>query len=107
MNNFLYNKHVSRDESVVVSRYLVGGQGLRAGDCVDGVEVSVCNCCVFCLEEGSRCLENLNHVVFSCPAYDAPRARMVELGVLEKRTLTFHLHREIWRFVQLDAIRRC
>ena len=61
---------------------------------------------MFCLEEGRLVLENLRHVVFDCPSYARARDRLVELGILEKCSLLFCLHRNHRSFSELKAIRR-
>ena len=104
INSFLHKRKFRVGMSIVASRLLVGGQGLRAGDCKEDVGVTVNNCCVYCLEEGHTVLESLVHVVFLCPSYDRVRQRIVELGVLERGLSVFSFHRNVWRFKELMAI---
>jgi len=106
LNVWVHNPCVGVVEARLVSRLLAGGQGLRAGDCCEGVDVTVANCCVFCLESGDKALENLRHVVFDCPSYQASRDRSVIQVALEKGPLVLLLHRDLWTCAELNAIRR-
>ena len=71
LNTFLYDKRVPAAEAALVSRVLVGGQGLRGGDCHRDETVSVDNCCVFCLDNGQKKVESVWHVLFECEGYAA------------------------------------
>ena len=106
-NPFLYNKKVPAEEARVVSRLLVGGQGLRGGDSWPYEPVTADNCCVFCLVRGSRAVESLVHVVFDCQTYAAARQRHGFAGLLEAGGAgIFTLHRDRWSWGQLRSIRR-
>ena len=52
-----------------------------------------------------RVAESLAHIVFDRPPYRHVRTRLRVLGVLEKGTDIFCLHRDKWKFQELHAIR--
>ena len=91
-----------------LDRLLAGGQDLRAGDPRCALIATQHNCCVFCLQRGSRTAETLAHVTFCCPAYAQLRAPSSVVGraLRNADTRVFALHRGEWSFPQLRQLRQ-
>jgi hypothetical protein len=106
INKSLYNKNVPARMATQVSRWLVGGQGLRGGDCAPTTCATPSNCCLPCLCEGTRVAESLHHVLLICPLHQERRATASALGILDGgcRGLAYH-HRDRWTWQQLRQIR--
>ena len=106
VNNFLHDRRVDASKAKAISRLLVGGQGLRGGDVCKDTPVTVHNCCVWCLREGSKVVESLEHVVFECPAYIGLRSspRMQALLATGREEI-FILHRGQWGWKQMRVLR--
>ena len=106
VNHFVHDRRVGSAASRALSRFMVGGQGLRAGDVGDCTAVDVCNCCVWCLKAGRKCVENLRHVVFECMEYASARSgpcirRLLEEGGDD----LFLLHSGRWNRREIRCIR--
>ena len=107
INRLLHDKTVPASEARIVARSLCGGQCFRAGDPRDMPAPTKLNCCIFCLSQGVRVAETLEHVVMSCGGYDEPRACLhLRLGrSLSMGELTAY-SRDVWSFSELKSIRR-
>ena len=107
INRLLHDKAVPAYEARIVARALCGGQGFRAGDPRDTPSPSELNCCIFCLSQGVRVAETLEHVVLSCGGYDELRSSLhLRLGRSPSLfELTAH-SRDVWSFSELKSVRR-
>ena len=105
MNPFVHGNRCDAGISRAVSRLLIGGQFLWGGDGSKAHAVTVFNCCVWCLQNGIKRIENVQHVVFDCPEYDGARAsNMVRELLLRGGNDVFILHRNRWSWRELRAL---
>ena len=64
------------------------------------------NCCIACLERGVYAVETLFHVTFVCLAYaDLHQARVIKDITSRFDPKAFCLHRDMWTWRQLKALR--
>ena len=107
VNNFIHDKRLNASQAREISWLLVGGQGLRGRDTSRATEVTVNNCCVWCLQRGARWVESLWHVVCECPEYDVLRqASGVRRVLSTSATDIFVIHRGRWKWRELRTIRQ-
>ena len=103
---FLHNSVVDPVMARAVARLLVGGQGLRGGDCGELEEVTLDNCCLPCLFRGVKAVESLVHVTFTCPEYSRARGGDNMPSLLAQGDDVFLLHRKRWGWRNLKSLRR-
>ena len=70
-----------------------------------GVEVTPCNCCVWCLLSGVKAVESLWHVVFECPEYEPARVNPEIRSMLLSGSSVFEFHRGRWSWCELRSAR--
>jgi hypothetical protein len=85
-----------------VSRWLAGGQGIRARDAEPMTAETIGNCCFPCLESVTRVAETVWHVLFECPNTAPARHIALEASITAHCEDEFFLHRS---WPQLRAIR--
>lgn len=106
VNSFLFNNDLQPAWSKGVSRLIVAGQDLRGGDPRCTPEPTPFNCCVACLESGVKVAETLHHVTFMCPHYADLRSNSAICDILASLDVrAFCLHRDVWSWRQLKALR--
>ena len=72
-----------------------------------GQAPTVFNCCVWCLQQGVKEVENLYHVVFECSEYAAARGGRGLPQILDRGGVdVFLLHRGRWAWGELKVLLR-
>ena len=63
------------------------------------------NCCVWCLQQGRRCVESLWHFTFQCEGTSGCRTSSRVASLLAKgRGDVFRLSRDVWEWGELDIL---
>ena len=104
INSFIHDKRVPANVAINVTRLIVGGQGLRAGDPRITPEATAENCCIFCLENGRAVPETLGRLICNCPAVSHLRFDQQLAEVLPKLEPGFSIHRSAWSWSQMRAM---
>ena len=106
INSFIHNNDVMADSARAISRFIVGGQGLRGGDVCEWVDATVNNCCVWCLHRGLKKVESLHHVTFECQEYNQVRRKAQVANIVSGAGVeVFLIHRSRWGWREMKGIR--
>ena len=106
VNRFLHDRRINASDARAISRLLVGGQPFRGGDVCSWEVVTQFNCCVWCLVQGVKAVESLEHAVYFCPEYQAARADpFVQRVLADGGGDIFEFHRNRWKWSEMRHLR--